>query len=67
MVERFKKEIELASQIHKNVYRIHDLDEIKVIKSILMQNIKRWDIKNFIQRAGKLVVEKSNITIKQFR
>jgi hypothetical protein len=67
MVERFNKEIELASHIHKNVYRIYDLDEIRGNKSIRIQNIKRQDLKNLIQRAGKLMAEENNAILKQIR
>jgi len=41
IVDRFKKEIKLASQIsHENVCRIHDLGEVEGIKYISMQFIK---------------------------
>jgi serine/threonine protein kinase/Tfp pilus assembly protein PilF len=64
IVERFKKEIKLASHIsHKNVCRIHDLGEVNGIKFISMQYVEGQDLKDFIKQAGTLTVEKAvNIT-----
>jgi serine/threonine protein kinase/Tfp pilus assembly protein PilF len=60
IVERFKKEIKLASQItHKNVCRIHDLGEAQGIKFISMQYIKGQDLKGFIKQSGRLTTEKT--------
>jgi len=66
IVDRFKKEIKLASQItHRNVCRIHDLGEVKGIKFISMQFIGGQDLKKFIQQAGKLTAEKVIAITKQ--
>jgi serine/threonine protein kinase/Tfp pilus assembly protein PilF len=66
MVERFKKEIKLASQItHKNVCRIHDLGEVKGIRFISMQYIEGQDLKKLMQQTGKLTVEKAIAISKQ--
>jgi serine/threonine-protein kinase len=60
IVERFKKEIKLASHIgHKNVCRIHDLGEAEGIKFISMQYIEGQDLKDFIKQAGTLTIEKA--------
>ena len=57
-VERFKKEIKLASQIsHENVCRIHDLGEVEGIKYISMQFIDGHNLKELIQTARRLSVE----------
>jgi serine/threonine protein kinase/tetratricopeptide (TPR) repeat protein len=58
MVERFKKEINLASQItHENVCRIYDLGEIDEIKYISMQFIDGENLKDFIQTSKRLSIE----------
>jgi len=64
IVERFKKEIKLASQIaHDKVCRIHDLGEVKGIKYISMQFIEGENLQEFIQASKRLSVESSlNIT-----
>ncbi len=66
IVERFKKEIKLASQItHKNVCRIHDLGQAQGIKFISMQYIKGQDLKGFIKQSGRLTTEKTiDLTMK---
>jgi serine/threonine protein kinase/tetratricopeptide (TPR) repeat protein len=58
IVERFKREIKLASQItHENVCRIHDLGEVKGIKYISMEYIKGNNLKEFIQSSKRLSLE----------
>jgi serine/threonine protein kinase/Tfp pilus assembly protein PilF len=58
MVKRFKKEINLASQItHENVCRIYDLGEIDGIKYISMQFIDGENLKDFIQTSKRLSIE----------
>ncbi len=64
IIERFKKEIKLASQItHENVCRIHDLGEVEGIRYISMQFIEGQNLHELIQTAKKLNVDTAiNIT-----
>lgn len=66
IVEKFKKEINLASQIsHDNVCRIHDLGEIAGIKYISMQYIEGQNLREFIQTSKKLSTETAIPIIEQ--
>jgi serine/threonine protein kinase len=58
ILERFKKEIKLASQIaHDNVCRINDLGEVEGIKYISMQFIEGNNLQELIQTSKILRVE----------
>jgi len=60
MIERFKREILLASRItHKNVVRIHDLGEVGELKFISMNFIEGTDLKTIITRDGPLGLERA--------
>src|SRR4029077_6730514 len=52
---RFKQELLLARQVtHKNVVRIHDINEIDGIKYITMPFIQGNDLATVLRRDGKL-------------
>jgi len=53
--KRFKHELLLARQVtHKNVVRIHDINEIDGIKYITMPFIQGHDLASVLRRDGKL-------------
>ncbi len=54
-IERFRNEIRLARDItHKNVCRMHDLNEIEGTQYITMEYVSGEDLKSFIKRVGQL-------------
>jgi eukaryotic-like serine/threonine-protein kinase len=59
ILERFKREILLASQVtHRNVLRIHDLGEAGEIRFISMSYVEGSDLKALLASAGPLPLEK---------
>src|SRR6266850_905092 len=59
ILERFKREILLASQVtHKNVLRIHDLGEAGEIRFISMSYVEGTNLKGLLEREGALSLEK---------
>src|SRR6266704_5004880 len=59
ILERFKREILLASQVtHKNVLRIHDLGETGTIRFISMTYVEGSNLKALLEREGPLSLEK---------
>src|SRR6266446_8149988 len=59
VLERFKREILLASQVtHKNVLRIHDLGEAGEIRFISMSYVEGTNLKGVLEREGPLSLEK---------
>src|SRR6267142_6998856 len=59
VLERFKREILLASQVtHKNVLRIHDLGEAGEIRLISMSYVEGTNLKGLLEREGALSLEK---------
>jgi serine/threonine protein kinase/tetratricopeptide (TPR) repeat protein len=66
IVERFKREIKLASQItHENVCRIHDLGEVEGIKYISMEFIEGQNLHEFIKTSRGLKIETAISIAKQ--
>ncbi|MBZ5640452.1 MAG: tetratricopeptide repeat protein, partial [Acidobacteriia bacterium] len=66
VLERFKREILLASKItHKNVVRIHDLGEIGDLRFISMAYVEGTDLEAYIRREGPLSPEKAVPLIRQ--
>lgn len=66
MIERFRNELKYARQIsHKNVCRMYDLNEEKGNQYITMEYVPGEDLKSFIRRTGKLIVEKAISITKQ--
>jgi tetratricopeptide (TPR) repeat protein/predicted Ser/Thr protein kinase len=54
-LERFKREITLASKItHKNVLRVYDLGEADGLRFVTMQFVDGEDLAHLIRREGKL-------------
>jgi serine/threonine protein kinase/lipopolysaccharide biosynthesis regulator YciM len=63
IIERFKNELKLARKItHRNVCRMHDLNEEEEIPFITMEYVKGEDLKRLIKRKEKLS-EKEAITL----
>src|SRR5947208_2902351 len=59
ILERFKREILLASQVtHKNVLRIHDLGEAGEIRFISMSYVEGSNLKVLLQGEGPLALDK---------
>src|SRR6266571_4953459 len=59
VLERFKREILLASQVtHKNVLRIHDLGEAGEIRFISMSYVEGTNLKTLLDHDGPLSLEK---------
>ncbi|MCP3977894.1 MAG: tetratricopeptide repeat protein [bacterium] len=66
MLERFKREILLASKItHKNVVRIHDLGEIDDVRFVSMAFVEGDDLKQQIEDGGPLPIERAAPMIRQ--
>src|SRR5213594_2718339 len=58
ILERFKREILLASQVtHKNVLRIHDLGEAGEIRFISMHYVEGTNLKGLLEREGPLALD----------
>src|SRR5213594_1564966 len=59
ILERFKREILLASQVtHKNVLRIHDLGEAGDVRFISMSYVEGTNLKGLLEHEGPLPLEK---------
>ncbi|HKB08134.1 MAG TPA: serine/threonine-protein kinase, partial [Candidatus Polarisedimenticolia bacterium] len=59
ILERFKREILLASQVtHKNVLRIHDLGEAGDLRFISMTYVEGTNLKGLLEQEGPLSLEK---------
>src|SRR3989441_518529 len=59
ILERFKREILLASQVtHKNVLRIHDLGEAGEIRFISMHYVEGTNLKGLLEQEGSLPLER---------
>ncbi|HEV8701532.1 MAG TPA: tetratricopeptide repeat protein [Candidatus Polarisedimenticolia bacterium] len=59
VLERFKREILLASQVtHRNVLRIHDLGEAGDIRFISMQYIEGANLKALLEQEGPLPLDR---------
>lgn len=57
IIERFRNEIEIARKItHKNVCRMHDLNQAEKTSYITMEFVRGEDLKSVIVRMGKLKV-----------
>jgi serine/threonine protein kinase/Tfp pilus assembly protein PilF len=65
-IERFSNEIRFARDItHKNVCRMHDLNEDEGTQYITMEYVPGEDLKNFIKRVGQLPAGKAITIAKQ--
>src|SRR5262245_2458625 len=59
ILERFKREILLASQVtHKNVLRIHDLGEAGDLRFISMTYVEGTNLKGLLEHEGPLTLDK---------
>src|SRR6267143_653524 len=59
ILERFKREILLASQVtHKTVLRIHDFGEAGEIRFISMNYVEGMNLKDLLEREGPLPLDK---------
>ena len=59
ILERFKREILLASQVtHRNVLRIHDLGEAGEIKFISMHYVEGGNLKTLLEKEGPLPLDR---------
>ena len=59
ILERFKREILLASQVtHRNVLRIHDLGEAGEIKFISMHYVEGGNLKALLEKEGPLPLDR---------
>ena len=66
ILERFKREILLASQVtHRNVLRIHDLGEAGEIRFISMSYVEGSDLKALLEREGALSLDRGLPLIRQ--
>jgi tetratricopeptide (TPR) repeat protein len=66
VLERFKREILLASQVtHKNVLRIHDLGEAGEVRFISMRYIEGTNLKGLLEEEGPLSLEKGLPLVRQ--
>ncbi|MDQ6801434.1 MAG: protein kinase [Acidobacteriota bacterium] len=55
ILERFKREIQLASNItHKNVLRVYDLGEAAGVKFLTMEYVDGHDLASLMRREGRL-------------
>ncbi len=55
ILERFKREIQLSSNItHKNVLRVYDLGEVAGVKFLTMQYVDGEDLASLMRRSGRL-------------
>ncbi|HEX9406396.1 MAG TPA: protein kinase, partial [Thermoanaerobaculia bacterium] len=54
ILERFKREIQLSSNItHKNVLRVYDLGEAGGVKFLTMQYVEGYDLATLMRREGR--------------
>jgi len=59
IIERFKREIVLASQVtHKNVLRIHDLGEAGDIRFLSMSYVEGPNLKTLLEKGGPLPLDR---------
>ncbi len=60
VIERFSNEIRLSRKItHKNVCRMHDLNEAEGTQYITMEYVPGEDLKSFLKRVGHLPLRKA--------
>jgi tetratricopeptide (TPR) repeat protein/tRNA A-37 threonylcarbamoyl transferase component Bud32 len=66
IIKRFKNELKFARKItHKNVCRMHDLNEYENTKYITMEYVPGEDLKSSIRRMGPLTAGKAVFIAKQ--
>jgi serine/threonine protein kinase len=66
MIERFKNELKYARKLtHKNICRMHDINEEEGAYYITMEYVSGEDLKSLIKRTGKLTIEKALFITKQ--
>ena len=66
VIQRFKQELLLASRIsHKNILRIHDLNDFEGTKFITMAFIEGKDLSQILKEEGPLPLERSLKIIRQ--
>jgi serine/threonine protein kinase/tetratricopeptide (TPR) repeat protein len=66
MLQRFKQELILASQVtHKNVVRIYDLGEAEGIRFITMEFVDGEDLRTLLKQQLKFTPEESVATLEQ--
>lgn len=66
MIEYFKREIKLARKVkHKNIARVHDLQEFEGKRFISMEFVDGTTLKNLITKNGALSLEEGLPIIKQ--
>jgi serine/threonine protein kinase/tetratricopeptide (TPR) repeat protein len=66
IIERFKNELKFARKItHRNVCRMHDLNEEEETPYITMEYVKGEDLKRFIRRKEKITEEEVIAIAKQ--
>ncbi len=67
VMERFKREILLASKItHKNVLRIHDLGDVDGTKYVSMNYVKGENLSATLKRQGALPIDRAVDLVQQF-
>jgi len=60
ILDRFKREIQLASNItHKNVLRVYDLGEAGGVKFLTMQYVDGQDLESLMHAEGRLALPKA--------
>src|SRR5256712_11871933 len=66
ILERFKREILLASQVtHRNVLRIHDLGEAAGIRFLSMTYVEGTNLKTLLAREGALALDRALPLVRQ--
>ena len=66
MLQRFKQELILASQVtHKNVVRIYDLGEAEGLRFITMEYVDGDDLRTILRQQRKFTPEEAVSTIEQ--
>lgn len=66
MIEYFKREIRLARKVkHKNIARVHDLQEFEGKRFITMEYVDGTTLKNLITKKGSFSLEEGLPIIKQ--
>jgi serine/threonine protein kinase/tetratricopeptide (TPR) repeat protein/TolB-like protein len=66
VIQRFKQELLLASRIsHKNILRIHDLNDFEGTKYITMAFIEGQDLNQILKEAGPLPLDRTLKFIRQ--
>ena len=58
-LERFKREIQLSSQItHRNVLRVYDLGAHETLRFLTMQHVEGEDLASLVRREGRLPISR---------